>query len=242
MFRKVILAILLIIRLLTHIPEKSFTNISNYNRNPDDATGLVWEIFIISQVASVWSAMFLESFEIAEWSHQHERCMDGNNSHVESLQSHFILTMSHLSSGLPVCFPSQGTWVQIPWGVLMWNRDSPVSINSLHWWPQHDWSLWPRLKRALSWTVTRPSGRKCDNPTWSHTAFLSWFHARCRSPFRLHNRCSRLLGGEPCGEPAISLLSHHVSLGQWTTRLLPITRDLGSNPLGGTYMEPGFSC
>jgi hypothetical protein len=25
---------------------------------------------------------------------------------VESLQSHFILTMSHWSSGLPVCFPS----------------------------------------------------------------------------------------------------------------------------------------
>jgi hypothetical protein len=38
---------------------------------------------------------------------------------VESLQSHFILTMSHWSSGLPVCFPSQGTQVQILWGVLM---------------------------------------------------------------------------------------------------------------------------
>ncbi len=37
-------------------------------------------------------------------------------SPVESLQSHFILTMSHWSSGLPVCFPSQGTWVQNPWG------------------------------------------------------------------------------------------------------------------------------
>jgi hypothetical protein len=37
---------------------------------------------------------------------------------VESLQSHFILTMSHWSSGLPVCFPSQGTQVQIPWGDL----------------------------------------------------------------------------------------------------------------------------
>ncbi len=37
---------------------------------------------------------------------------------VESLQSHIILTMSHWSSGLPVCFPSQGTQVQIPWGDL----------------------------------------------------------------------------------------------------------------------------
>ncbi len=42
--------------------------------------------------------------------------------------------------------------------------------------------------------------------------------------------------GEPCGEPAITLHSHHVSLVQWTTRLLPITRDPGSEPQGGTYV------
>ncbi len=41
-----------------------------------------------------------------------------NQPTVESLQSRFILTMSHWSSGLPVCFPSQGTWVEIPWGYL----------------------------------------------------------------------------------------------------------------------------
>ncbi len=35
-----------------------------------------------------------------------------------------------------------------------------------------------------------------------------------------------------CGEPAISLHSHHVSLVQWTIRLLPVTSDLVSNPLG----------
>ncbi len=39
-------------------------------------------------------------------------------------------------------------------------------------------------------------------------------------------------GGKPCIEPAISLYSHHVSLVQWTTRLLPATRDPGSNPQG----------
>ncbi len=39
-------------------------------------------------------------------------------SSVESLQSHMILTMSYWSSGLPVCFPSQGTQVQIPRGDL----------------------------------------------------------------------------------------------------------------------------
>ncbi len=37
---------------------------------------------------------------------------------AESLQSHFILTMSHWSSGLTLCFPTQGTRVQNPWGDL----------------------------------------------------------------------------------------------------------------------------
>ncbi len=49
-------------------------------------------------------------------------------------------------------------------------------------------------------------------------------------------------GGEPFGEPAISLHPHHVSLVQWTTCLLPVTRDPGSNPLGGTYVKLGSSC
>jgi hypothetical protein len=37
---------------------------------------------------------------------------------VESLQSHCIHTMSHWSSGLPVCFPAWGTRVQSPRGYL----------------------------------------------------------------------------------------------------------------------------
>ncbi len=83
----------------------------------------------------------------------------------------------------------------IPRGVLMWNRDSPVSVVSLHWWPQRDWSLWPHLRRASSRTITRPLCQQCDNPTWSHTALLSRFHARWRSSFRRHNGHSPLLGG-----------------------------------------------
>ncbi len=35
-----------------------------------------------------------------------------------------------------------------------------------------------------------------------------------------------------CGEPEISLHSHHVSLVQWITRLLPVMRDPGSIPRG----------
>ncbi len=52
---------------------------------------------------------------------------------VESLQSYCIHIQFHWSSGSPVCFPSWGTRVLIPRGVLMWNRDSPVSVVSLHW-------------------------------------------------------------------------------------------------------------
>jgi hypothetical protein len=114
---------------------------------------------------------------------------------VESLQSHFILTMSHWSSRLPVLFTSQRTWVQIPRGVIMWNRDSPVSVVLLHWWPRRDWSLWPPMRRASSRTVTRPSCWQCDNPTWSHTAFLSQFNTHCRSSFQHHNHTVGCWGG-----------------------------------------------
>jgi hypothetical protein len=38
--------------------------------------------------------------------------------------------------------------------------------------------------------------------------------------------------GEPCGDPAISLHSYTVLLVHWSTRLLPIMRDLGSIPRG----------
>jgi hypothetical protein len=49
-------------------------------------------------------------------------------------------------------------------------------------------------------------------------------------------------GGERCGEPAISFYSHHVSLVQWTTCLLPVTRDPGSNLQGDTCVKLGISC
>ncbi len=63
------------------------------------------------------------------WLHNRRSRLLGG-SPVESLQSHMILTMSHWSSGLPVCFPPQGSQIQIPWGVLMWNQDSSVSVVS----------------------------------------------------------------------------------------------------------------
>ncbi len=50
---------------------------------------------------------------------------------------------------------------------------------------------------GLVWGRPELSCWQCDNPTWSHTALLYRFHARCRSFFRLHNQNSWLLGGSP---------------------------------------------
>ncbi len=49
----------------------------------------------------------------------------------------------------------------IPKGLFMWNRDSPIGIISLHWWPQRDRSLWPRLRRVSSQTLSL--GRRAVN-------------------------------------------------------------------------------
>ncbi len=80
--------------------------------------------------------------------------------HVESLQSHMILTMSHWSSGLTCLLPATRVTGSNPLGGPMWNRDSPVSVVSLHWWPWRDWSstgLRPQLSlspRADNVTVS----------------------------------------------------------------------------------------
>jgi hypothetical protein len=142
-----------------------------------------------------------------------------------SLHSHYVSLVQWTTRLLPVTRDLGSK----PLGGLMWNRDSPVSVVSLHWWPRRDWSSWPHLRRALSRTITRPSCRQCDNPTWSHTAFLSWFHARCRSPFRLHNRRSRLLGG---GSPVESLQSHFIpTMSHWSSGLTLCF------PIQGTWVQ-----
>ncbi len=96
----------------------------------------------------------------------------------------------------------------------------------------------PRLK-----PITRPLCWQCDNPTWSHTAFLSRFHALCRSPFRLHNhgvgcwggglsRACNLTSFSPCltGPVDYPFASRH--------------KGPGFKSLGGVlmYVKPGFSC
>ncbi len=119
-------------------------------------------------------------------------------------------------------------------GVLQWNRDSPVSVVSLHWWPWCDWSLWPCQRRTLTRTVTRPLCQQCDNPTGSHTALLSRYHAHCRSSFRLHN-----IVGCWGGSPVESLQSHCIyTMSHWSSGL-PVCF-----PLWGTRVQSskGYLC
>ncbi len=165
-----------------------------------------------------------------------------NQTCVESLQSHFILTMSHWSSGLPVCFLSQGTWVQNPWGDLCETGNLLLALSryigdpdvidhhcGLVWGgPCPEPSLGPRANNVIiPLNLTQLSCPGFTLTAGLHSVFTTMESAA---------------GGEPCVELAISLHSHHVSLVQWTTRLLPVTRDLGSKPLGGTYVKPEFSC
>ncbi len=80
------------------------------------------------------------------------------NQVLESLPSHSIHTQFHLSSGPPVCFPSWGTRVQSPGGVLMWNRDSLGDPNV----NDHCGLVW-------GWLHPEPSlGGHADNVIISH--------------------------------------------------------------------------
>jgi hypothetical protein len=106
------------IRSLASSPSRCFTRLR--------ANNVLAEINLITQLFCPGSRLLQVSLPASQ-----PRSWLLGGSPVESLQSHFILTMSHRSSGLPVCFLSQGTQVQIPRGVLMWNRDSPASDVSL---------------------------------------------------------------------------------------------------------------
>ncbi len=161
---------------------------------------------------------------------------------VESLQSHYIHTQFHWSSGPPVCFPSWGNRVQSLGGYLCETGILLLALSPYIGNPS--WLIIVASSEAgfIPNRHYRLSYRQCDNATWSYIALLSQFHTCCRSSFQLYNRHSRLLGGEPCREPAISRHSYTVPLVQWYTRLLPVMRDLGSIPRGGAYVKPGFSC
>jgi hypothetical protein len=85
-----------------------------------------------------------------------------------------------------------------------------------------------RLRPKLS---LGPHGWQCENPTWSHTAFLSRFHARRRSSFQLHNRRSRLLGGALWIACNLTLFSPYLTA--------PVDYPFASRHKGPRFKSPG---
>ncbi len=143
--------------------------------------------------------------------------------------------MSHWSSGLPVCFLSQGTWVQNPWGDLCETRILLLVMSRYIGDPNMIYHfcgiVWGGLHPKPS---LGPPANNVIIPLDLTQLFCPGFTLAAGPPSGLQLTESVAGGGgEPCEEPAISLHSHHVSVVQWTTRLLPITRDLGSKALGG---------
>jgi hypothetical protein len=79
---------------------------------------------------------------------------------VESLQYHCIHYTVPLVQGYTRLLPIMMDLGSIPRGVLMWNLDSPVSVVSLHWWPNvidHCGLVWGRLRLEPS------LGHRADN-------------------------------------------------------------------------------
>ncbi len=141
--------------------------------------------------------------------------------------------MSHRSSELPVCFPSQGTRVQNLWGDLCETGIFLLALSRYIGDPDvidHFCDL--------VWGGLRPEpslGPRADNviiPLDQTQLFCPGFMLAAVPPSGF-TTTELAAGGEPYEKPAISLHSHHVSLVQWTTHLLPVTRYLGSKPLGG---------
>ncbi len=152
---------------------------------------------------------------------------------VESLQSHCIHTMSHWSSGLPVCFLSWGTRVQTPGGYLC---ETGILLLALSHYIC-DLNVIDHCGLVCGRLRPEPSlGHRADNVIIP----LDLTQLSCPGIMLAAGPPSGFTtdivgcwgGGEPCGESAISLHSHHVSLVQWTTRLLPVMRDTGSNRRG----------
>jgi hypothetical protein len=138
-----------------------------------------------------------------------------------SLHSHHVSLVQWTNPLLPVTRDLGSN----PLGGLMWNRDSPVATLVTPTWSDH----WLRHPQGASLgsapTMCKPRS------TWSHSFPFSVSHL-LQVSLLASQLTESAAGGEPFGEPAISLHSHHVSLTQWTNPLLPVSRDLGSNPLG----------
>ncbi len=124
---------------LTVLP-LGFLKSSGHSNSPFHQFGyfFIWTASMIQYVwvwVCVWQCLILRG--IVEQQFHSCQCFAAlasiamKLSAEESLQSPCIHTKLHWSSGPTVCFLSWGARVQIPGGVLLWNRNSHVSVVSL---------------------------------------------------------------------------------------------------------------
>ncbi len=157
---------------------------------------------------------------------------------VESLQSHFILTMSHWSSGLPVCFPSWGTRVQTPGGYLSETGILLLALSRYIGDPNVIQSLALSPLRCF----TRLHAPTICKPTWS-----TWSH----SSSVLVSRSLQVL--LPASQPTESAARRSPVKSNLTSFSPCLTGPMdypfasrhegpGFKPKGGTYVKLGFSC
>ncbi len=152
-----------------------------------------------------------------------------------------LTTFTPCLTGPPICFPSWGTRVQIPGGgYLCETRILLLALSRYISDPDVIWSLALSPLRGASLGFA-PTICKPTLWTWSHSSSVP-VSRLLQVLLPASQPTEAAARGEPCGEPAIALHSHHVSLVQWTTRLLPFMWDPGSNPQEDTYVKPGFSC
>jgi hypothetical protein len=160
---------------------------------------------------------------------------------VESLQSHFILTMSHGSSGLPVCFPSQRTQVQIPWGDLCENRILLLALSCYIGDPDvidHHGLVWGGLHPESSlgpcaYNVIIPldlTQRSCPGFTLAAGLISGFTTDRIDCWVGALWRACNLTSFSPCLTSPVDYLfaSRH--------------KGPRFKSPGGTYVKPGFSC
>ncbi len=142
-----------------------------------------------------------------------------------SVHSHHVSLVQWFSRLLPV-MRDPGSILRV---VLMWNQNSPVSLSRYIDDPDvidHCGPVWGGLHPEPS------LGHHADNviiPLYLTQLFCPGFTLAASPPSGF---TTEIVGyqWEPCGEPAISLHSHYVSLVQCTTSLLSIMRDPGSIP------------
>jgi hypothetical protein len=136
--------------------------------------------------------------------------------------------MSHWSSGLTLCSHHKRPGFKSPGGYLGETGILLLALSRYIGDPNvidHHCSLvWGRLCPKLS---LGPWAENVIIPLDLTQLFCTDFTLAAGPPSSFTTDGVGCWGGEPCGEPAISLHSHHVSLVQWT--------NLGSNPLEGTY-------